>query len=311
MIKINLLPVKAAKKKERIMNQLIIGILVIGVVVVGLFLWNQSTKDKKQNIETQIQTAKKEIQKLNEAKKKFEELRRKEDLLDKQLDAITKLDKGRDWFIRVLDKITQSVPRDMVWVENIKYGGSSGRRSKKRSKASSSGGGEKITIQGKSYDRDSIAIFMGNLSIIPCDDLLPEEEKEEICIKRNDKCRYWDDEENNWKWDFQECRKFYLGICNIARGCAQDIDVCAGEKREICGYDPSSPDCKKEKERCEALQDECQIKTSECKKLLREEYVSQSSITLDHITLVDDDASTGVQVFDFEIIVQGTEPSVD
>ncbi len=201
MIKINLLPVKAAKKKERIMNQLIIGILIIGVVAVVLFLWNQSTREKKQNIEDQIKTAKKEIQKLNEAKKKFEELRKKEELLDKQLNAITQLDKGRDWFIRVLDKITQSIPRDMVWVEKIKYGGSGGGRSK--GGRPQGAGGNSITISGKSYDRDSIAIFMGNLSIAPCDDLLPEEEKEEICVRRNDKCRYWDDEENNWKWDFQ------------------------------------------------------------------------------------------------------------
>ncbi len=37
-----------------------------------------------------------------------------------------------------------------------------------------------------------------------------------------------------------------------------------------------------------------------------EEYVSQSSIVLKKINLVKDDTATGVQIFEFEIIVQGT-----
>lgn len=299
MIKINLLPVKAAKKKEKIFIQMLFGGLVIILALAGIG-WRYYTQlDRIEAVELEIKKTEEKIKKLQEAKKKFEELKKKKDILEKQLAAITKLDTGRDWFIRVLEKITESVPRKQVWISTLKFGGG-GRQ----------GGANSITISGQSYDEDAVALFMGNLSIIACDDELKDEEKAEICRVRNERCRAWNDEEKNWEWDFEGCRRFYKKTCDDSKSCGEDIKACQVTEKNACQMDPKSAACRDSKEKCNNLDTQCRKLKQDCAKLLEKQYIVYDNVILKFIKLSKVDPKTGISTYSYEINVSATEAPV-
>ena len=296
MIKINLLPTKAAKKKERILSEVIIGVLIIALAVVGLSVRYVSQVRKIEDVEKNIRTTEQKIQQLQEAKKKYEELLKKSKILEQQLQAIDDLEQNRDWFIRVLDKITESVPRKQVWITSLTYGGGKG-------------GENSINASGKSYDKDAIAHFMGNLSIISCDDELPDEEKAEICRKRNNRCRRWNDEEGHWEWDFEGCRRFYRSTCDKAKTCGGDVSACENTMRHSCsGQQKSGGDCNDIKEKCQQLKEECNDYKQGCDKLLEKMYIVYDSIDLKYIKL-GKGSGGGVEMYTYELSMDAANPS--
>lgn len=293
MIKINLLPVKAAKKKERIMTQFYVGIIILTLAVVSLGYHYYSQYLKIKEVETEITKTDVKIADLREAKKAFDELKKKKLRLENQLAAIEKLDLGRNWFIRVLDKISESVPRNQVWITSLKYGGGKGRKG---------GGANSLSIKGKSYDRDAIAHFMGNLSIIPCDDALPDMEKTEICRIRNDSCRSWSEEKKNWEWNFEKCRRFYKNIERKSNSCIEDVKNCEATRRAVCQNKPKGNKCKEAKQRCETLKSDCDQDKRDIKKLLEEQYIVYNNVKLKYVKS-GKVAKKGVFIYDFEIVV--------
>ncbi|HUT55086.1 MAG TPA: hypothetical protein VM658_16985 [bacterium] len=305
MIKINLLPVKAAKKKEKVMTQVYMGILVVIFAVVGLGYFWFTQKSKINVVRTEIQKTNEQKAKLADAKKKFEELQKKENLLNQQLEAITKLDRGRDWFIRVLDKITESIPHKQVWVNSAKFGGT-----KSRGARGGGGGANNITLRGSSYDRDAVALFMGNLSIIPCDDALPDEEKAPICQERNTRCRRWNEATKNWEWDFEGCRRFYKETCEQSKTCADDVRSCNNDVQTACTGPEAKggKTCQDAKDKCAALKKQCDGAKAGCGKLHEEEYVAYDSVRLNYIRTGKEKPGS-VPVYDFEIVCSATEPS--
>ncbi len=301
MIKINLLPVKAAKKKEKVMTQVYVGALIIAFAVAGLGYYYFTQKSKIDVVQKEIQKTEEQKKKLADAKKKFEELQKKENLLNQQLQAITKLDRGRNWFIRVLEKISESVPHNQVWLASVKFGGTRGRGS-----PGGRGAGNNIVLRGSSYDRDAVALFMGNLSVIPCDDALPDDEKVQVCKDRNDKCRRWNDTTKNWEWDFEGCRRFYKETCDQAKSCADDVRSCGNDAKTAC-MEAKGAGCQAAKDKCTALKGQCDGARKGCAKLHQEEFVAYDSVQLNFIQSGKEKAG-GVPVYSFEIVCSATEP---
>jgi type IV pilus assembly protein PilN len=295
MIKINLLPVKAAKKKEKIINQMLIGALVVILALVGIGWRYITQKQSIAAVEQQIKDTNQKIEKLRDAKKKYEELLKKREILQRQIDAITNLDRGRDWFIRVIDKITESVPHNQLWLDSIKFGGAKGKKGSTENT---------IVLKGRAYDRDAVAIFMGNLSIIPCDDQLPDEEKSEVCRQRNNSCRRWNEEKKNWEWDYESCRQFYKDTCSEADSCGEDIKICTQNQAEACRANINSSACKEAKQKCGEQKKKCTQFRDDCKKLHLEEYVVYNDISLSFINAKND--KSGVNVYEFELRVKAT-----
>jgi type IV pilus assembly protein PilN len=299
MIKINLLPVKAAKKKEKVMTQVYVGLLIIlfSLAALGYRWYSQQTKIE--TVKGQITETKAEIEKLREAQKKFEELKKKKLVLERQIEAITKLDRGRDWFIRVLDKVTESVPHNQVWITNLKMGGKQ-RRARKSAGAIS--GAKAISIKGKAYDKDSVAHFMGNLSIISCDDDLPDEEKAPVCQLRNERCLKFDTEKNQSYWDFEGCRRFYKEACEEVKSCKDNLGICKLDKNQICKEPGKKKECKQAKEKCAALEEQCNKARANCSKLHEAEYVVYDSVRLNSLTTKGTKAKAGgVPIYSYDI----------
>lgn len=144
MIKINLLPVRAAKKKETLRQQIVIllvSILSVVAICVIMFLFIQmkiqSTKGEIERSESEIKELKAKIGKVNDLKKLKEDVKKK-------LDVLSTLRKAKVGPVHRLMVISDSTP-DKLWL--TKY----------------SENGTDVSISGIAYNEDLIAEFMRNL----------------------------------------------------------------------------------------------------------------------------------------------------
>jgi type IV pilus assembly protein PilN len=144
MIKINLLPVRAAKKKESARQQLSILLLsVIAVVVIALGVYSftlakiSTAQDEISKSEQEIKSLKEKIGEINNIKKFQEEVRKKLGILDQ-------LRQNKTGPATRMAKLSDAVP-EKVWL--TKY----------------TENGINISIAGIAFNEELIAEFMRNL----------------------------------------------------------------------------------------------------------------------------------------------------
>ncbi len=122
MIRINLLPVRAKKKRNTSIYQLVAmsgGILLTIVVAVSVHFAYQNTleaQDKK------ITDADAEIKRLEKIIGEVKELDGQKQRLLNQLAVIDRLEKGKRGPVRVLDEMSNSIPK-RVWLVDFKEAG--------------------------------------------------------------------------------------------------------------------------------------------------------------------------------------------
>ncbi len=144
MIKINLLPVRAARKKETLYQQLIIflfSLLAVAAVSLTIFFFLQvkisSTKGEISRSESEIQELKAKIGKINNLKKL-------KDQVNKKLDVLDQLRKGKIGPVNRLMTLSNSTP-DKLWLTKYNEKGAD------------------VNLSGIAYNEDIIASFMRNL----------------------------------------------------------------------------------------------------------------------------------------------------
>lgn len=129
MIKINLLPVRAAKKKETAIQQIIIAsvtVVVVAVIVTSLYIVKRvqvaTTKDD-------IASANKKIEELKTKIGKLEELKTLKEQVKKKLDVLSQLRKNKSGPAQRLASLSALTP-DQLWLtayaesdQNIKLSG--------------------------------------------------------------------------------------------------------------------------------------------------------------------------------------------
>lgn len=145
MIRINLLPFRAARKKENIRRQLTIFALtvVFALVVMAYYFMKLSStlsdrKKEEQQIKVELAGYKKTIERINNLEKKIAEIRKK-------LDVIKDLEKKKTGPVLLLDQIAVAVPKEKLWLTSFveKKG--------------------KLTLNGTAMDNETVAVFMTNL----------------------------------------------------------------------------------------------------------------------------------------------------
>jgi type IV pilus assembly protein PilN len=148
MIRINLLPVKAAQKKEKLKGQLLAAFTAVLVTValcalayMQLLNWVQNSRDNVEQKKVEITKLMKTIGEVNEFKKRQDELRGKLDVLDK-------LEKSRRGPVIIFDELYKAMP-DKLWLEAFKE---------------SAG---KASISGVATNEETVALFMRNLDASP------------------------------------------------------------------------------------------------------------------------------------------------
>lgn len=145
MIRINLLPARAAKKKETAKQQIsillisMLGVLLVGLALYGLlFLKISSAKDDLAKADAELQQLKTKIGQIDNIKKLKEEVKKK-------LDVLNKLRKEKTGPARRLASLSGAVP-DKLWLTRYAETGAD------------------VSLSGVAFSEDLIAAFMRNLA---------------------------------------------------------------------------------------------------------------------------------------------------
>jgi len=144
MIKINLLPVRAAKKKESAIQQITIFcvcFLLVAVVVMCLYLVKRVQVSSAQN---DITSANLRIAALKKKIGKLEEIKTLKDQVKKKLDVLVQLRKNKTGPAERLATLSDITP-EQLWLTGYTENGSD------------------IRLSGIAYTEDLIATFMRNM----------------------------------------------------------------------------------------------------------------------------------------------------
>ncbi len=148
MIRINLLPVRAAQKKEKFraqMSILVLSLLAISVACGAEYYRTMAKIDAKKNEAASVQT------RINQLRKKIGEVSRYKKLqadLKKKLEILQVLKDGRSGPVHLLDELNHSLP-DKVWLTAYAVSGGS------------------VRIAGMAVNENAVANFMEKLEMSP------------------------------------------------------------------------------------------------------------------------------------------------
>ena len=146
MIRINLLPFRAARKKENIRRQVSIFFLFFGFVLATLLYFNFIYLDGKLNkLRASVDQTKKEVKKYKKITREIENIKRKLAVLRKKTDVIKKLEKNRFEPVNLLDTMTKKVIAKRMWFTKL--------QTKKN----------QVHITGSALDNKTVADFMTRL----------------------------------------------------------------------------------------------------------------------------------------------------
>jgi len=148
MIRINLLPYRAARKKEIITRQLTIGALplIVTFLVIGLLWW--SINEKNAQAAEDILVLKAKIEKSKLKMKDIETFKAQKATLAKKMDVIKTLEKNKTGPVRMLDQLATCLPGN-VWLTKLQQ----------KEKM--------LKMQGRTSDNISISRYMLNLEGSP------------------------------------------------------------------------------------------------------------------------------------------------
>ena len=145
MIKINLLPFRAARKRENIKRQITIyalavalSLLIMGYYFIQLSSEVRSKKKEESRITAELASYQKELNEIKQLDKKIKEIKTK-------LNVIADLEKGKTGPVLLLSDIASAVPKDKLWLTSFKESGGS------------------LTLTGTAMDNETVALFMNNL----------------------------------------------------------------------------------------------------------------------------------------------------
>lgn len=149
MIRINLLPVRAARRKENIRQQVSIFFLSI-LLVFGIMFYLAIHLGKKiSHLNAEIEQAQGELTLLQAKSRQADKIKAELDKLEAKLGIIETLEANRSGPVRIMDALTSLVVAKKMWVTSL----------------SETGG--KMSFAGVAVDNKTIADFMKRLEGSP------------------------------------------------------------------------------------------------------------------------------------------------
>ena len=144
MIRINLLPVRALKKKENLRQTVSILALSLAFVFAVVVLFHLFLSKRINDVEASIAKNSEEIRQLKIDTKDVEKFKAERDDLQRRLNIIYTLQRAKTGPVRVLDALVTALPGDL-WLTAVKEKDG------------------KMEIRGMAMDNPTIAHFMTNL----------------------------------------------------------------------------------------------------------------------------------------------------
>ena len=144
MIRINLLPIRAARKRESVKQQLILGAVLLTGAVIGMVFWHTAVASQIDGKKKEVTTVKAKIKEYEQVIGEIEKYKGQEDRLNKKIITIAQLNKGKTGPVRVLDRFSQVIPKQ-VWL--TKWQEKSGQ----------------VTLEGEALNNKFVAQFISSL----------------------------------------------------------------------------------------------------------------------------------------------------
>jgi type IV pilus assembly protein PilN len=115
MIKINLLPVRAAKKREFGRQQIVLFLLVLVISAIGNWYWYNRVSNELAQYDAQISRTKAEIAQLEKTIGEVKSIKDDKKALEDKLKILDTLKQGRTGPVKVMDELATIIPQK-VWV---------------------------------------------------------------------------------------------------------------------------------------------------------------------------------------------------
>ena len=145
MIRINLLPFRAARKKENIRRQVSIFVLSLVFLLIIFSYYNFSLNNKVDSLNARIKQSKAELEKYDKINAEIAQIKKKLDNLNKKMAVMKTLEADRFEPTRLLEIMTQVVVAQRMWFTKLESAG------------------DTVKIQGIALDNKTVADFMVRL----------------------------------------------------------------------------------------------------------------------------------------------------
>lgn len=142
MIRINLLPFRAARKQENIRKQLSIfslSLLLLLIILTGVHAYLASSIDR---LDVSIKNTKEQLAKYNKINNEIAQIKKDLQSLQKKIDVIKSLDNNRDAPVKLLDDMTKLIVSNQMWFTQFNTSGKS------------------VKVDGIAMDNQTVADFM-------------------------------------------------------------------------------------------------------------------------------------------------------
>ena len=119
MIRINLLPFRAARKKEDIRRQVSIFLLSIVLVVIVASWFSYLLSGKINKLNRQVADTKAQVSKYNKINQEIAEIKRKLDILNQKIEVIKSLDLTRKAQVELLADMSKLIIEKRMWLTEL------------------------------------------------------------------------------------------------------------------------------------------------------------------------------------------------
>jgi type IV pilus assembly protein PilN len=165
MIRINLLPYRAARKKENIRRQISLFLLSCILVFAALFFYNMSLQKSIDALDTKIKNSKTMLAKFEKQAKEADRIKKELNKLEKKIDVIKSLETGRKAAVLMLDDMTKMVAQKTSISESDLSSNKDDKPVKRLWFTSFQAKGDNIDIKGIALDNKTVADFMTRLEV--------------------------------------------------------------------------------------------------------------------------------------------------
>jgi type IV pilus assembly protein PilN len=149
MIRINLLPLRAKKRKITVRHFFLayLATVVASTLIIGGIALYQEMQIR--NLNSRLAQVKAEVEQYAKYEALLQDVTKKKQLIDKKLEIIRDLQRDRDTIVRLMALISAEVPAEKIWLERLAQSSNS------------------MTLDGVALSNEAVAEFMRNLESSP------------------------------------------------------------------------------------------------------------------------------------------------
>ena len=120
MIRINLLPFRAARRKENVRRQVSIFCLSFILITIGLFYYHLTLGTKIEDLTSRVDTVKQQLKAKQKAAQEVDKIKKELELLKLKVEGIKTVKLRRREPVQLLDTMTRAVvPKRIVRIQSV------------------------------------------------------------------------------------------------------------------------------------------------------------------------------------------------